>query len=203
MKTIIVMLLLSAFAVNAAPYAIVGAGTSSMDNRVLTVGMGVDVTDWLALEIDHRSFGQTTQVGMNLDVGPLVLNPGSNPSTYSCNPCHVENQAQDTKISGNVISAVFKTEDPRAFAFVRVGAFFRQVDTTLYHVNLYNAVDTTAYVPNPTRLSERSVKPIFGFGISAHGFALELTEYGNSYPDITATGKRHLSTSVITYTLNF
>lgn len=182
-------LMLFSASASANPYLTAGVGYSNVGAYAETIGVGVKVTDWLRLEADHRTFSSTSETGAPFQVGPM-MSDGNTPANYFCNPCHNESVVEDVKVSGNVLSALFTTPEPRAFAYLRVGIMLRTDEITIHPVNIYNTANATTTVADttytnagPQTTSITSTEKIIGIGVSGHGFYAEITAY-SSYPGI-------------------
>jgi hypothetical protein len=134
-----------------------------------------------------------------------MIPDGVTPPNYQCSPCHDEQPEFDVKTSGNVLSALITTPDPNAYAYVRLGMMYRTDETTWYPTNVYNTagattttVDPTYTNAGPTTTTISSTQRVIGFGVSGHGFYVEITGYGSS-PGIYMS--HDFFTSVIGYRL--
>jgi hypothetical protein len=202
------LLMLSSFTTLAGPYLTAGGGFSNAGSYMGTIGVGYKVTDWLRIEADTRKFSKSVEYGQSVTVGPLiVINDGASPPNYQCDPCHNEQPEYDVKTSGNVISALFTTPDPNAFAYVRLGMMYRTDETTWYPTNVYTQDPTATVTPNPaytnagpTTTTISSTQRIIGIGVSGHGFYVEITGYGST-PGIYIN--HDLFTSIIGYRMEW
>jgi len=192
--------------ISANPYLTAGVGFSNVGANAETIGVGLKVNDWLRLEADYRTFSPTSETGAPFQVGPM-MSDGNTPPGYFCNPCHNESVVEDVKVSGNVLSALFTTPAPRAFAYLRVGLMFRTDEITIHPVNVYNTANATTTVANSTYTnagsytsSITSIEKIIGIGVSEHGFYAEITAY-SSYPSIYLS--HDFYSSMIGYRLDY
>jgi hypothetical protein len=183
---ILAALLLSSVTALADPYLTAGMGFSNAGSVIGTVGAGYKVNEWLRVEADTRRFTKSAEYGQSVSVGPqIILNPDL--VNYQCSPCHDEQPEFDVKTSGNVISLLFTTPQPNAFGYIRLGVMFRTDETTWYPTNVYNTagattttVDPTYTNAGPTSTTINSTQRVIGFGVSGHGFYVEITGYGSS-----------------------
>jgi hypothetical protein len=138
------------------------------------------------VEADTRRFTKSAEYGQSVSVGPqIILNPDL--VNYQCSPCHDEQPEFNVKTTGNVLSLLFTTPQPNAFGYIRLGVMFRTDETKLYPTNVYTQDPTAISVANPnytnagpTSTTINSTQRVIGFGISGHGFYVEITGYGSS-----------------------